>query len=285
MTTDIIEINNFKILLEQSISQKNIIEKCDTQQQLIGFTFYGSGNVQLGINYGKKTKTFSNTTGIATSFFANEEVQFVHNISYKKPLQSITIFSSVKDLQKIAGQESELSTKYLHPLLHPQEDFVAGPNIVMTPDMRNAVQKIFNTSYTGATKKMFLESQITELLAHFFGVITDVEKTNGIKKQDRDKLYQAKEILLKNLDTPPSLSELSKQTGLNNYKLKKNFKTLFGVPVFKYLQNERLNKAHELLQNKNMSTQEAAWFVGYESISSFSNAFLKKFGHRPSEVK
>jgi AraC-like DNA-binding protein len=66
--------------------------------------------------------------------------------------------------------------------------------------------------------------------------------------------------------------------------LKKNFKEVFGVPVFKHLQNERLCKAHEMLKENSMSIQEAAWGVGYESLSSFSNAFTKKFGYRPSEI-
>ena len=104
-------------------------------------------------------------------------------------------------------------------------------------------------------------------------------------KLRREKLFEAKEILIENLDDPPSLSELSKLIGLNNFKLKKSFKELFGVPVFKYLQNERLSKAHELIQNQDTSVQEAAWHVGYDSLSSFSNAFEKKFGYRPSQIR
>ena len=87
------------------------------------------------------------------------------------------------------------------------------------------------------------------------------------------------------MDSPPSLSELSRQIGLNSFKLKKHFKELFGVPVFKYLQNERLNRANELLRREDLTVQEVAWDVGYDSLSSFSNAFTKKFGYRPSEVR
>ncbi|MEM6831573.1 MAG: helix-turn-helix transcriptional regulator, partial [Bacteroidota bacterium] len=65
----------------------------------------------------------------------------------------------------------------------------------------------------------------------------------------------------------------------------KDFKALFGVPVFKYLQNERLTKAHKLLQTGNVTIQEAAWQVGYDSLSSFSNAFNEKYGFRPSSVR
>lgn len=157
----------------------------------------------------------------------------------------------------------------------------------MKPEMQQVVEKVFTIQYTGTTRMMFLKSQILELLTHFIALVSETEAnhTEGIKEQDREKLYQAKEILSNNMNAPPSLSELSKLIGLNSYKLKKNFKELFGVPVFKYLQNERLDKAHHLLSSSDMSIQEAAWFVGYESLSSFSSAFLKKFGFRPSEIK
>ncbi|MEO1451530.1 MAG: AraC family transcriptional regulator, partial [Bacteroidota bacterium] len=69
----------------------------------------------------------------------------------------------------------------------------------------------------------------------------------------------ARDILAGNLESPPSLSELARQIGLNTFKLKKQFKELFGVPVFKYLQQQRLNKAHELLRLHGATVQEAAW--------------------------
>ena len=131
---------------------------------------------------------------------------------------------------------------------------------------------------------MFFRSQITALLSHFFWQLSTL-KDEGIKKDEREKLYEAKEILSNNLDTPPSLNELSKIIGLNTFKLKKDFKELFGVPVFKYLQNERMNKAHDLIRRNEATVQEAAWHVGYDSLSSFSNAFTKKFGFRPSEIR
>jgi AraC-like DNA-binding protein len=131
---------------------------------------------------------------------------------------------------------------------------------------------------------MFFRSQITALLSHFFGQLANL-KTENIKTPEREKLNQAKYILLNNLDNPPSLNEISKQIGLNTFKLKKDFKQFFGVPVFKYLQNERLTLAHKIIRNQEATVQEAAWHVGYDSLSSFSNAFEKKFGYRPSQIK
>lgn len=287
MTRDIIEINNFLVLIEQSASERLIIEKCGFDEPVIGFAFYGSGNVQLDIHYGSQTSSFNNTKGMAMSFFANQEVVFEHGISYQKPLQCICILVAIKNLPQLPEHEAEAFAQYLYELVNPQDSFVAGPTLYMQPAMQQAVDKIFNTPYEGAARLMFLRSQVIELVSHFIASTATLETQTEaqIKPQDQEKLHQAKEILINRLEAPPSLTELSKMIGLNSYKLKKNFKELFGVPVFKYLQNERLDKAHHLLSAGNVTIQEAAWQVGYESLSSFSTAFLKKFGFRPSEIK
>ena len=99
-----------------------------------------------------------------------------------------------------------------------------------------------------------------------------------------EKINLAQEILLSNIENPPSLTELAYRVGTNTNKLKKEFKAQFGVPVFKYLQNERLKKAYNLIKTGHKTIQEVAWAVGYDSLGSFSNAFEKKFGYRPSRV-
>ena len=274
------------VLIEQSDAEETIVDQCGFDDQIIGFSFYGTGNVELKVKYGPKQRVFNNTKGFAMSFYADHKVDFVHKIHSVQPLQCVCIILTFKNMQNLPRQEGVMFSKYLNQLVNPEDSFVEGPNFFMAHDMQNAVEKIFKTQYSGVTRMMFLRSQVTELLSHFFAIASNPECNAGaIKKQDREKLYQAKEILSNNIEAPPSLHELSRLIGLNSYKLKKNFKALFGVPVFKHLQNERLNKAHDLLRDGNVSIQEASWQVGYESVSAFSNAFFKKFGFRPSEIK
>ncbi len=284
MTTDIIEISNCIVLIEQSNAEKEIVQQCEIDGDTVGFAFYSSGNVELEIRHNDETKIVTNTTGIAISFFGNSKVKFSHKITPDKPLQSISIFSKIKSLHSLPDGEQEVYREYLPQLLNPEEDFVEGPSFYMTPDMQNAVHKIMTTQYKGKLREMFLKSQVNELLAHFFAYLAS-NKKNGLPTQDHDKLFRAKQIIETNIAKPPSLDELAKLIGINNNKLKKNFKELFGVPVFKFLQEERLKKAYELLRDTEQPVQEVAWFVGYESLSSFSNAFHEKFGARPTEIR
>lgn len=283
MNRDIIDINDFTILVEESSTDGPSGDSCSFDEPIIGVAFYGSGNVNLCVKYGENQKEFDHTKGLTLSFYADEMVEFIHTVSPSRPLECIVIATAARNLKKLPNQEGELFSELLHQLVHPKDHYVEGPSLFMTHEMQAIVDQVFRIKYEGKAKMMFFRSQMTSLLAHFFGQLSMTEET--IPQVEREKLLKAKEILRENLESPPSLSDLSRQIGLNTFKLKKNFKELFGVPVFKYLQNERLNKAHDLLRNQHVSIQEAAWHVGYDSLSSFSNAFSKKFGFRPSEIK
>lgn len=284
MTRNIIDINDFTILVETANVQVPTIDACVFDEPVIAVAFYGAGNVDLTVSFAGKEQSFSHTKGMALSFYADENVKFIHHVSPSKPLECLVVSTSIRSLDKHPNQEGELFGELLHQLVHPADHFVEGPRFYMPPEMQSVVDQCFVNRYEGKAKMLFFKSQITALLAHYFGQLS-LLSTDRIPTEERKKLILAKEIISQNLEHPPSLSELSQQIGLNTFKLKKNFKELFGVPVFKYLQNERLNTAHDLIRHQKMTIQEAAWHVGYDSLSSFSNAFAKKFGFRPSEIK
>lgn len=284
MTRDIIDINDFTILVEEANSDKPTIDSCFFDEPIIAVAFYGSGNVHLSVKYGSNQKEFDYTKGLALSFYADENVEFIHSVSASKPLECLVIATTASTLDNLPNQEGELFGEMLNQLVNPSDHYVEGPSFFMTPKMQSIIDSLFNIQYQGKTKMMFFRSQITTLLSHFFGQLASL-KTKKIKTSEREKLNQVKELLLNNLDNPPSLNEISKEIGFNTYKLKKEFKEFFGVPVFKYLQNERLTLAHKMIRSQEATVQEAAWHVGYDSLSSFSNAFEKKFGYRPSQIK
>jgi AraC-like DNA-binding protein len=284
MNRDIIDINDFTVLVEEANSEEPTIDSCFFDEPIIAVAFYGSGNVNLSVKYKNKKKEFEHTKGLALSFYADEQVEFIHTVSASRPLQCIVIATAARNLEEMPNQEGELFGELLHQLVHPKDHYVEGPAFLMTPEMQDIVDQVFHINYKGKAKMMFFRSQMTSLLAHFFGQLSTIHD-KPMPQVERDKLIMAQEILTNNLETPPSLTELSKEIGMNTFKLKKNFKEFFGVPVFKYLQNERLTSAHKMIRNQDATVQEAAWHVGYDSLSSFSNAFEKKFGYRPSQIK
>lgn len=104
-------------------------------------------------------------------------------------------------------------------------------------------------------------------------------------KYDQECIMYAREYVMNKLETPPSLSELSKIVGINEYKLKRGFKEIFGNTVFGYLSDVRLEMAKNDLFVSKKTVNEIASALGYSSVQHFSNAFKKKFGLPANKLK
>ena len=98
-------------------------------------------------------------------------------------------------------------------------------------------------------------------------------------------MYKVKTILENNLEAPLSLMELSRTVGINDFKLKKGFKEVFGNTVFGYLNELKMNRAQLLLLNNDLSVAEIARLTGYKNPTHFTAAFKKKFGVLPGSLR
>jgi len=106
---------------------------------------------------------------------------------------------------------------------------------------------------------------------------------SNIPVRMRRQLHQAREHLLADLSAPPTIAELALETGLNQLKLKKGFKQVFGDSIYAFFLKHRMERARELLHDN--SVTDTAVMLGYSNISHFSNAFRKQFGVLPGEMK
>lgn len=170
------------------------------------------------------------------------------------------------------------------------DDLVCYSEIgTVTPAMRLALEQILSCPYQGMTKQLYLESKCLELIALKIEQLaeTQLSSTNAIriKSDDIDRIHHARNIIVNNLNNPPSLSELAKQVELNECTLKRGFRQVFNTTVFGYLHQIRMEQAYQLLVAGHANVTEAAKTVGYASTTSFSAAFRKKFGINPRSYR
>ena len=155
----------------------------------------------------------------------------------------------------------------------------------MTISMQAAVRQIFQCPYQGGMKKIFLESKALELISHLmayhFGGAVD--KDAGLSGRDLKQINLARDILLEHMETPPSLDELAGYVGINETKLTRGFRKVYGTSVFGYLRNHRLEKARMLLETGDMNVTEVAYTVGYSSPGHFTRVFTKHCGVNPKD--
>jgi AraC-like DNA-binding protein len=133
---------------------------------------------------------------------------------------------------------------------------------------------------------MYLESKAIELISHQLAQLAFTEcrskRSFPLCPDDIERIHDAKGILVRNMENPPSLLDLARQIGLNDTKLKRGFRYIFGTTVFGYLQLKRLERARSLLEERNMNISEVAVTVGYSSLSHFAKVFKQHFGTKPS---
>lgn len=156
---------------------------------------------------------------------------------------------------------------------------------VSSPAMQTAIAQVLNSPYQGFTQRLYLESKVMELLAlqleQIAGADDPICGNQRLTEDDLERLHYAKELLLSSMGSPPSLIELARQVGLNDYKLKLGFRQVFETTVFGYLHNYRLEQAKTLLARGDLKVAEVATEIGFASRSHFSTAFRKRFGITP----
>lgn len=276
-----VKIKDFLILTENFELDKNVVKEVSLEKEMIGFVFYASGSMSVNVSLEKNKNEYVKRGGMASSFYYSPNVTSIkHEIASNTPLSKLSLFIEPKKLKQLIGEEQELDQ-----LLKPDAPFVEGTSSYLTIEMYSAIHKIMNCEFNGPSKSLMLESQAVELLAHYIDKVAKpgvaVQK---IMAADIDKLLFAKELIDSQMESPPTLNELSRLCGLNIFKLKSGFKEVYGLPVYQYIKNEKMKIAFNAIQETGNTVQEAAFAAGYNSLGSFSNAFYKKFGIRPSEV-
>lgn len=155
----------------------------------------------------------------------------------------------------------------------------------ITASMQMAIHQIFNCPYEDSIKRMYFKSKAIELITHQLAqLVSDdnlLKKPALLRSDDIERIHEAKDILIRNMENPPSLLDLSRQVGLNDTKLKRGFCQVFGSSVFGYFRSYRLEQARQSLDNDKMNVTEIAYAFGYSSSSHFIKDFSRHFGTTP----
>ena len=138
----------------------------------------------------------------------------------------------------------------------------------------------------GQAKDMYRRGACLEFLAL---ALESLQKLSGaaapmlLSQQDVAQLTLVKHQLESSFEQPPSLQELSKMFALNEYKLKKGFKQLFGMTVSGYVQFCRVNHAFKRFLDGESNVSQCSWEAGYTNVSHFIKAFRKHYGCTPGK--
>ncbi len=184
------------------------------------------------------------------------------------------------------GQEGQIP-EALRPVIfpsHPWRPWIQNP---LSPALECIGHQLLNCPFTGAARKLFLEGKALEILAEELGEAarTASPKRESYSRGEFDRLKLARTILEQEYSDPPTILDLSRRIGLNDFKLKRGFKDLWGTTIFGYVRKLRMEKARALLEAGNYNVTEVALETGHSCLGHFAAAFKKTFGVVPSRYR
>ena len=203
------------------------------------------------------------TTDVFTFHFTNTFLnQFTHNVKLSNRKDEVLAFKHPSSFTKIFPVCSRKKT---------------------------VLDSLLNHSFSGSIENIFINAKIHELLLYSVECLVD-EKEEGFSckflanELDREKILNAREVLLQHIGDPITIKELSRKVAINECYLKKGFKEIFGTTIFDFYQQQRMEHAKYLLYEKGLSVTDVSAILGYSSISHFSTAFKKHTGLKPCEL-
>ena len=234
--------------------------------------FYGIKN-ELNMRARKHNLVFSPDQGYVNRLFANNHLEMFH-ISLERHFFANAI-----------GCSDAWSEQLQQNLYHNRSFAGVDGTLDVTAPMLRIIDEIRQPAEPGPMRNLLIQSKTLELLS------LQIEQfrlpgfqEENIRPEEAEKLYELKRYLYANFLAALNLSQLSRICTLNEFKVKKGFKALFGTTVFGYLRKLRMDYAKKLLLDSSLSVEEVSDKLGYEHAHHFSTAFKKYTGTNPSKL-
>jgi len=255
----------------------------EINEESVVMNFIYSSNVETQIDQLESEKYSKENTH---NIFYTSDFKASFKIPASTPTNYLSIILSKEFYYNIINEDWQLHEKFSKKILQKQSSYLTIKYLPFTPAIQWVTHEIKSCTRQGVLKRIYIESKIKELLIHQLeSLIIKPLATDKIDEEHYNKLLEAKKILDNDYRNTPTLPELSRLISLNEFKLKKGFKTCFGTTVKSYIIKLRMEHAKELFLNKKATVTEAAYKCGYKDVSHFSAAFKSYYGFSPKKFK
>ncbi|MCX2743627.1 AraC family transcriptional regulator [Mangrovivirga sp. M17] len=182
----------------------------------------------------------------------------------------------------------EKDSSFSRHVLKAEQDIIIHE--MLTLEMKKLISDIHNVVGDDAFSKNIRKVRAEELVMLFLNKVDERDFSLGSKagksKTDAyERIYKVREKLLEDLSKQPNVEELADEAALSPSRMRSVFKEVFGMPVYSYLQEARLEEARNLLLNSDYSISSISYLIGFNNPGHFASVFKNKYGILPSEWK
>jgi AraC-like DNA-binding protein len=273
------ELDSFKVFHLKNNSTNNQLFKHKLNNNYIQLYFCTSNTCKVAFNF-EHCATQIAEGHSSMVYFKDEKMDIFFNLQPKSEL--IAILISIENFHSLFSNEENLIFNY--------SSFKTGKPIIEPKEISQSIKLILNQLISNQTNQslrpIYIKGKVYELISFYFSKNTENnnEQCPYIANEETvGKIKHAKEIIIEEMNNPPSLPDLAKEVGLNIKKLKTNFKEFYGAPVFTFLLNYKMELAKNLLMEQQLNVNEISSHLGYSTSSHFIAAFKRKHGITPKQ--
>lgn len=238
----------------------------------------------LEIRIGEERLRESHTTR-STAYLTNALVDWAYLMEAGTVYKGIDILFNAKWLGNYLGLQhiDDVLSAYLALQV---ENVHREP---LDAEYRRLMQEVAEVEEDNPIRLAVIQNRVMLLVERFF-LRLYARKRNALlhiplSRQDIDRVMQVEAVLTRDIFEPaPTINQLARMVSISESKLKKDFKLLYGVPVYEYFQKVRMQAAKDKLLAGGHSVKEVAIELGYSNLSNFTIAFKKEFGLLPSKL-
>lgn len=148
-------------------------------------------------------------------------------------------------------------------------------------------EHVFRELYESASyaDRTFLQLKALELLMLLERIPQESEIGSYYSAEQTALVHHLRDHLLTNREGYVSLAQVAAEHEMSVSHLQKLFKQVYGVPVYRYIKEYRLEQAAVELVRSRKPITEIAQHAGYDNASKFSESFKKRYGKTPSRYR
>jgi len=157
---------------------------------------------------------------------------------------------------------------------------------LLTVKMTDIIENIIHCDYADELRRSYLDMKTKEFV--FLSLLpTGQEITSSLwlTPHNIELIHESKRLLENNFEQHMNIADIARQLDINEFKLKAGFKKIFGISMFDYFMQTKMQKAKKLILETDKPIKEIARITGYSTKQSFLNAFKKYFHNTPGSLR
>lgn len=271
--------SDFIVLTGKNSTLSETVFHREVSKKFIQFHFCVTGSAMFIFNNGNYTLPIKNDQSL---LLYNPEKDLPVNLKLDKDASFVSLIVSINKFHSFFSED----VNFVSFLTEENRDKKYYTDGFITPSMSVVLNQMLNFNLNSSIKSLYFKGKAYELLSLFFNKNEDADLEQCpflVDVSNVAKLKKAKDIIISQMEEPPTLKELSETIGLSLKKLKEGFKQVYGNTVYGFLLDYKLEVARKLLDSGSYNVNEVGDRVGYSTASHFIAAFKKKYGTTPKK--